>query len=53
MVIKDTNIQVGESVLMKEICGNKLQSVYDPNPRKVSDKKGSMVTVDDSVSRNV
>ena len=50
----NSDIQVGDTVLMKkETRGNKLQSVYDPNPRKVSDKKGSMVTVDDSVTRNV
>ena len=33
--------------------GKKLQSVYDPNSRKVSDKKVSVVTLDDSVRRNV
>ena len=44
----NSNIQVGDTVFMKkETRVNKLQSVYDPNPRKVSDKKGSMVTVDD------
>ena len=49
-----SDIQVGDTVLMKkETRGNKLQSVYDPNPRKVSDKKGSVVTVDDSVTRNI
>ena len=52
----NSDIQVGDTVLMKkETRGNKLQSVYDPNPRRLSDKKpfGSMVTVDDSVTRNV
>ena len=39
--------------MKKETRGNKLQSVHDPKPRKVSEKKGSMVTVDDSVTRNV
>ena len=49
-----SGIQVGDNVLMKkETRGNKLQSVYDPSPRKVSDKKGSMVTVDDSVTLNI
>ena len=44
----NSKIQVGCTVLMKkETRRNKLQSVYNPNPRKVSDKKGSMVTVDD------
>ena len=48
-----TDIKIGDSVLVKkEERGNKLKPPFDPIPKIVTAKKGPMITVDNSVTRN-
>ena len=42
---KDTDIAIGDSVLIKQTKENKLSTPFKPVPYKVIEKKGSMITV--------
>lgn len=42
--LKDTVIQVGDTVLLCQKKHNKFSTNFDPNPFKVTRKKGTMIT---------
>lgn len=45
---KDSNITVGDKILIKQSKKNQLSSFYKPQPFTVTSKKGSMITITDS-----
>ncbi|XP_062571293.1 uncharacterized protein K02A2.6-like [Saccostrea cucullata] len=50
---KERDISVGDSVVMKNEKRGKMQPYFSYEPKIVTDKKGSMITVDREVTRNM
>lgn len=52
---RDSNLKVGDRVLVQQEKRNKLSTPFDPRPYEVIDKKGSMITAqreDKKITRN-
>ena len=53
---KNTDLNVGDKVLIKQPKQNKMSTPFKPEPFEITDKKGSMVTAqnaEQAVTRNV